>query len=259
MSVYTTEVRFICETLAEYNTSQGYEKVAEIIDKSWDKVFDFDFPIFDEEYRSVLCKKILMHYYTREIGLETVGLWKLKLNTRLNEIMPYYNKVYESTLEKFDIFADADYTKEHVGKDDGRGSDNNSYTDAGTDNKVGKVTDERDIENSSTNYNLFSDTPQGALTGVNTETYLTDARKITDNSNTNDDNVRNYNENNKNERSGKTNRSHEFSNTNEYLEHIVGKTPGKSYSKMLSEYRETLLNVDMMVINELNNLFMLVW
>ena len=73
------------------------------------------------------------------------------------------------------------------------------------------------------------------------------------------DNVRNYNESNKNERSGKTNRSHEFSNTNEYLEHIVGKTPGKSYSKMLSEYRETLLNVDMMVINELNNLFMLVW
>ena len=56
MSEYTTEVRFICETLAGYDMSQGYGKVSEILDNSWYKVFDFNFPIFDEAYRSVLCK-----------------------------------------------------------------------------------------------------------------------------------------------------------------------------------------------------------
>ena len=93
MSKYTTEVRFICEQAADYDASQNYAKVSEIIDKAIPKVFDFDFPIFDETYRNVLCTKILKHYYTREICEETVGLWKLRLDTRLNEIMPFYNKL----------------------------------------------------------------------------------------------------------------------------------------------------------------------
>ena len=96
MSKYTTEVRFICENYAGLDASVGYNDVDKILNKTWDKIFDFDFPIFDNDYRSVLCIKILKHYYTREIGFETVGLWKLKLNMMMNEIMPYYNKLYES-------------------------------------------------------------------------------------------------------------------------------------------------------------------
>ena len=49
-------------------------------------IFDFDFPIFDEDYKIPLEKKILRHYYLREIGFETLGVWKLKLNDKLNEI-----------------------------------------------------------------------------------------------------------------------------------------------------------------------------
>ena len=45
MSKYTTELRFICESLAGYDSSQGYGKVSEIIENSWDKIFDFDFPL----------------------------------------------------------------------------------------------------------------------------------------------------------------------------------------------------------------------
>lgn len=98
MSKYTTEVRYICENYAGETESQGYDSVQTILDNSWDKVFDFDFPIFDEEYREPLCKKILKHYYTREICEETVGLWKLRLDARMNEIMPYFNQLYNSEL-----------------------------------------------------------------------------------------------------------------------------------------------------------------
>ena len=65
MSKYTTEVRFICETYAGLSDSVGLTKVNDVLAQSWNKVFDFDFPIFDETYRSVLCQKILRHYYTR--------------------------------------------------------------------------------------------------------------------------------------------------------------------------------------------------
>jgi len=98
MAKYTTEVRHICENYANLTESQGYNSIASILNNSWDKVFDFDFPIFDENYREPLCKKILKHFYTKGIGEETVGLWKLRLDDRMNEIMPYYNKLYESEL-----------------------------------------------------------------------------------------------------------------------------------------------------------------
>ena len=75
MSKYTTEVRFICQSLAN---NIDVNDVENIIANSIDKIFDFNFPIFDEQYRKILETKILKHYYTREIGEETVGLWKLR-------------------------------------------------------------------------------------------------------------------------------------------------------------------------------------
>ena len=295
MSEYTTEVRFICETLAGYDMSQGYGKVSDVIDNSWQKVFDFDFPIFDPDYRSILCKKILMHYYTREIGFETVGLWKLKLQTKMNEIMPYYNKLYYSETLEYNPLYDADYTREHEGSDSGTSSDDGTHggtvtdtgshggtvTDAGTHggnvndiySKSGTVND----ENENTNWNVFSDTPQGALTNVENETYLTDARKITDDGsndreyeesggntrtyNETTGNTRTYNETNGNTRTYNetTGVDREFENTNEFAEHIVGKMPGKSYAKMIMEYRESLLNIDMQIIDDLRDLFIKLW
>lgn len=251
MSIYTTQVRFICETLAGFDQSQGYGKVKDIIEASWDKIFDFNFPIFDEEYRSVLCKKILMHYYTREIGFETVGLWKLKLETKMNEIMPYYNQMYESTKLKFDAFRDADYTKDHSGNNEGR-----SNTDVDNDRTTSDSHNvNRSRNDSGQSYNLFSDTPQGALVGVNSETYLTDARKIT----SNDNSSGNENGTAQGVEHIDGNTSHNYSNTDEYIEHVYGKYPGKSYSALLKEFRETFVNVDMQVIDELNKLFMLLW
>lgn len=101
MSLYTTEVRFICETLAGYDASQGYQKVNEIVNMAASGIFEDTIPFFDENYRGVLETKILKHYYTREIGFETVGLWIMKLNNKMNEIMPFYNKLYSSELLNF--------------------------------------------------------------------------------------------------------------------------------------------------------------
>ena len=101
MGKYTTEVRTICESIARERSPVGYRSVNTIIAESRGEIFDFDYPCFDPEYKPVLETKILKHYYTREICEETYGLWKLRLDSRLNEIMPYYNQLYESTLISF--------------------------------------------------------------------------------------------------------------------------------------------------------------
>lgn len=204
MSKYTTQVRFICETVAGLNESEGQTSIKLVIAAAIPSVFDFDFPIFDESYRNVLETKILKHYYTREIGLETVGLWKLKLDTKLNEIMPFYNQLYKSELLEFNPFYDVDLTRDHnLKKEETTKQD---ATEKGTTEKTGNIDDNThtetndnqnsesttDLQNTTgstskeqlgatkTHYDKYSDTPQGSLQNVQNDTYLTNARMIND-------------------------------------------------------------------------------
>ena len=327
MSKYTTEVRFICEEAAGLTSSVGYLGVNDVINTALPKVFNFDFPIFDETYRPILEKKILKHYYTREIGLETVGLWKLFLDTKLNEIMPYYNQLYKSELISFNPLYDVDLTRDHqlkrlediketgtqesdtnrngtldtTANKTGTTHDTSLTTDHGTANQDisnqktvhGTNGDTTDVTSTVSHVDKFSDTPRGALDGLKNDTYMSEAR-IVDDTNTsktivsgNDD----INENNtgntttetdatsdttsdgrttQNETVNTTNTDKEnrvaTQNTNknlnsidDYIEHVTGKTSGVSYSKLLNEFRETFLNIDMLIINDLSDLFMNLW
>ena len=50
-----------------------------------------------------------------------------------------------------------------------------------------------------------------------------------------------------------------FTTTKDYVEHVAGKFPGRSYAKNIREYRDNLINIDVRIIDELSDLFMLVW
>ena len=279
MSKYTTELRYICETEAGLSESVGQTKIKDVIAKAIDKIFDFDFPIFDEGYRNVLETKILKHYYTREIGLETYGLWKLKLDTKLNEIMPFYNQLYKSALLEFNPLYEVDYTKtgnrDSSGTRDNSESSNESYEesneykenheDSSSSSSDGTLT--KGTTTTTTNY--YSDTPQGAITNVIDGTYLTNATynvagntgSDTTNNSGNSDNDGSSKSNNDKDGSRKGSKTSKgnLTDTESYLESVRGKTSGKSYSSLLMEYRETFINIDMMVIEELSDLFFGLW
>lgn len=266
MSKYTTEVRYICEVNAGLTESKGYDDVETIIANSRTKIFDFNYPIYDESYRSVLETKILKHYYTREIGLETVGLWKLKLNTKMNEIMPYYNQLYRSALLEFNPLWTTDYTTSHKKDTDGN-SINVGTTDNTTENNLEKNTSNIGNQSSITTENntrrdKYADTPQGSISDLEDDKYLTNARKITDNDTSNNDttNVNQTNEKNTGniKDKGTTTNNNLFKNTEDYLATVQGRQ-GKDASELLLKYRSTFLNIDMQVINELEELFMHLW
>ena len=300
MSKYTTEVRYICEQYAGLEESEGYNRISDIIDASRSKIFDFDYPIFDETYRSVLENKILRHFYLREICAETVGVWKHFLDMRMNEIMPYYNKLYESELIEFNPLYDVDLTKDYKKTDDGLGTvvdelDGEKHAgsriadtgnvqiyssahEGGTDtyDKTGYDQDEP----KNTRWDVYSDTPQGGLTDVENETYLTNARKITDNGQGSKTTYNSTNEETKdltttgnstttnnltrnitdNETTNNTStKTRNLRDIEDYLEHVKGKSAGTSFSKLLQEFRDTFLNIDVMIINDLNDLFFGLW
>lgn len=299
MSKYTTEVRYICEHFSGLTESVGYNDVEQVIKNCLPKVFDFNFPIFDESYRTVLETKILRHYYTREIGLETVGLWKLKLNTKLNEIMPFYNQLYKSELIEFNPLYDVELTRERKiegtgTKDTENGESRNGENHADTSQSSTNNINENGIDNGTVNgtadgtqnqntsgsgTNMYSDTPQGAITDLQAGKYLTNAT-VDSATNTfagaSHDSTRQTSENTRNNATntdGSTDSSNDgdyssnmdgysnttLSNTEDYLEHIIGSNGGESFSKRLLDYRATFINIDMMVINELEELFFGLW
>lgn len=307
MSKYTTEVRYLCEVEYGTNQSLGFNSINDVITAAAPKVFNFDFPMFDEAYRLPLEIKILRHYYTREICEESVGLWKLRLQDRLNMIMPYYNQLYSSELIQFNPMYDVDLTKESTKDNEGEKTNNesensqlheynldtavssntSSETSIDTTNTT-STSSESSSNNSSRNnsdekVDKYADTPQGSVVNLEDDRYLTNARIISDsgsetsNESSSADISSTGNSSNSGERSAETNGNETvnktkdnavnknkihigtMTNTEEYFEHLIGKTGKNSNSKLLTEFRETFLNIDKMVIEELSDLFFGLW
>lgn len=235
MSKYTTQVRFICEQLSGYVQSVDYSDVDLVLRSAEPKIFDFDYPIFDENYRHVLNTKILKHYYINEIGLETYALWKLRLNTKMNEIMPYYNQLYKSELYTFNPLYDTDITRQH--KVDRSQEGTTKTTDTST----------TEQNNGNVHADAYSDTPQGGITGVEKLNYLTNYRKVTDD-NKLDSKI-----------TGNTDTDTGITSLESYVETVKGKQGVRNYSDLLKDFRSTFLNIDMQVIDSLSDLFMLIW
>ena len=157
MSDYTTQLRFICESYANRNDKPvPQHDVDSIIAAARPKIFDFDYPIFDPDYKETLESKIISHYYTREIGLETVGLFKHHLKNRMREIMPFYNQMYASEKLKFDPFMNTEFNDSRntitSGKTDTEGTSLNSQSShldrgAHADNESGRSFEELGSEN----------------------------------------------------------------------------------------------------------------
>lgn len=253
MSKYTTEVRFICENSAGLSESEGADNVDNILDKCWNKVFNFDFPIFDEKYRQVLCRKILKHYYTREIAHETVGRWKLALNAKLNEIMPYYNQLYKSELLEFNPFYDVDLTRSREGSGTSNRTSNNTETNSGTSKNVssGSGTSNTDT------LNRFSDTPQNSMDtqGIADSVPLTTVTKVNEDNTTTNESTDTLTRNDSKTGNGSEN----INNTDKYIEKVKGKQGTENYSSLLKKFRETFLNIDMMIIEDCSDCFFTLW
>ena len=104
MSKYTTELRYPLEQrFKERNPDyEGTPEPYDVCDEGRDKLFDFYYPINpDDKNRFEI--NFCLHYYTREIGSETLALFKLRLQSRLNELIPKYNQLWNQLAEMADI------------------------------------------------------------------------------------------------------------------------------------------------------------
>lgn len=114
MAMYTMELREIVEQATQFENLPHRER----IERGRKNLFDFDYPIFDENYRKVFETNFIRNFYMREIGFETEGLFKFQLETWLLINMSYYNKMFESELLEYDPLTNTKYRVEHNKKND---------------------------------------------------------------------------------------------------------------------------------------------
>ncbi|MBO5712861.1 MAG: hypothetical protein J6R88_01490 [Clostridia bacterium] len=164
------------------------------------------YPIWKEDHRKELEKKIIEHYYNRQIGFETFGRFKFELNVRMREIMPYYVEIWKTTQYEYNPIENYSMKEEFIDKS------------KGTANSSGNQTERH------------SDTPQSSID--NLDNYISSASKV--------------------DSSGKN----ETSNDNVHTGWRNGNIGVTTSQQMIQAERDITLNLDTMIIEKLEDLFL---
>ena len=243
MSKYTAQLRWIVEQLGEGLPVPDGQEYANAVYKyiGLDK-----YPIFDETYRTKLNDKIIDHFYFREIGFETAAQFAWYLRRTMNEIMPYFNQLYESELLIDNPLSDRDasWTESHT-------LDRDVDT---KDDTTSRGTSHMDTSGESHDRNVYQETPMSLLDNsvwptvqgldyATTVTYDDGSESSTSDGTT----------------TGVTNKigNSVLDEEGTRIHNELGRMT--SQSELLLKYRETFLNIDMMVISKLENLFFGLW
>lgn len=174
-----------------------------------------------------LARKIVDHYYMRESGFETIGLFKHYAKVTMQELMEKYLPLIYSASIEYDPLVNVDYTETFE-------------REANVEN-TGNSTSES--SNNSSGIGINSDTPQGQVNkqSILAGTYATSTTTSENESSINDE----------------VNTSSESTNNESYTKNVKGNSGvSATAQKMIEQYRQNIIAIDSEIIKELNILFM---
>ena len=206
-------------TIADTNTQEKYS----------DAIWDFDCGwYYSGDEQKAFEDKVIDHFRFRQIGFETPGRFIFEFRKKFKEIMPYYVQMYHSA-ELMDAIEDPleNYSMIEEARSSGSSNSSGSGTNSTTQN-VGKRT------------HKHLDTPQGRIANM-TDGYMSNAD--TDDPATDT------------ESGTESSQSQASSNVETHLTRH-GNIGVTTYAQMLEGYRQTFLNIDMMIIDEIDELFL---
>ena len=173
--------------------------------------------------KNKLASKIVDHYYMREIGYETIGLFKHYAKVYMQEIMERYLPLIYSNSINYDPLVNVDYTETFERNIQGTGESESTST------------------NEASGLSVNSDTPQGNISkqDILSGSYASNTGASETESNISDS-------------------SSNSSNTDETYSKRVKGNSGVSATaqKMIEQYRQNIIAIDEQIIKELDKLFM---
>jgi len=229
MASYTIELRKVCE----YYTREVVE--------NWFKNYNLEDYLTLDQIQTItkkgvwnkdkLAKKIVDHYFMREIGFETPALFEHYAKMKMQEIMEDYLPVIYSNSIEFDPLVNVDFTETFEREIDG------SSENEGTSNS--------NSSSNSSGLNIVNNTPQTNITKQNLETgvYASQVNQA--------DNESQIEDETKTSNSGTSNQKEK------YTKNTKGNSGVSATAQaLIMQYRETIRAVDREIIENLNDLFM---
>lgn len=185
-----------------------------------------------------LATKIVNHYFMREIGFETMGLFKENAKNFMNEIMEEYLPLIYSASIEYDPLVNIDYTESYEREATNEGENTNNTSGTNTSSSA------------SSGLNVQSDTPQGQ---INKTSILNGAfaSNTSANENSINDSTQSY-----------TTGSGSNSNTlnEEYTKRVKGNSGvSATAQRMILQYRENIRAIDKEIIEKCECLFMSIY
>ena len=204
MSKYTLELRYMYE------------------DENFN-LFDFPYNLYNNDLKPWFEEKFYQHFMFYEIGFDTIGMFKQRLMTKLNDIYPYYRQLYETEIRSkgIDFMLNKDLKESYI----------RELTSNSNSNQESNVT-----SNSLSTAGQL--TPSLIANSQKIDKFMDTAQK--DNSSSNSTSTGESNGNSK----------------EEYTLTSQGNIGITSSAELLTKWRETILNIDLMIFEECNELFM---
>lgn len=228
MARYTVELRKIIETLGEDAVLK------------WFQDYDLTNYLTFEEIKVItdkgtwsparLARKILDHYYMSEIGSETVALFKHRVKVAMQEIMEEKLPLIYSASLQYNPLTNVNYTETYTGE--------NTTTNTSTSDST--------ATSNSSGLTVNSDTPQGQ---INKQSILGGSYASTTSANDIDDTANTTS-------TGESNGT----GTQVYTKHFEGNQGiSATYQKMIQQYRDNIRMIDREIIEDLRDLFMVIY
>ena len=195
------------------------------------KLFDFEYDFYEESKKEQFEQKFIDYFYMREIEHATAEEFKHELRTKLNLIAPYYKQLYETELKSKNIefLLNKDLKETFIREVE---SDTESLSNFNNESN-GKAK----VETLSTT----NDTPQNRVDDL--DKYISSASKDKNTSDT----------------SSSDNGSSISQNSNTAKEETTliskGNIGTTSSAQLLRDWRDVLINIDMMILEECEELF----
>ncbi len=222
----------LLESLVNYGKPDK-TKIKNLAKESRNYIFDFDYPLSNKVDKEKFETMIINHFILRRIGFETFTSFQIQLNVKLNEIMPLYNKMFDS-LDGWNIFNDGEIVIRD--SNDNRTINNSSKASNKLENKsdttTNRISDRR-----------YSNTPQNELENLKNGSYVTDA---------------NYDqeENKSSDKSNSNGESNATSNTkDDNISHETIKRSPSDKIAIYKEFQDNLKSIYNMIFKDLDCLF----
>lgn len=214
--------------------------------------FKYDFYTDDEAVKKKFEQMFIDHYYFHEIGFETGARFKHSLKSKLNLMSRKYEQLYESELRAKDIdfLLNKDLREEFTRTVDTAGSTTASSRNESTSNSSSNSTSSNNVTAESSGSNL-----DNGLSNADADKRKTSHSKDSNNASSkfNDSNTSTQDIN------AKAQTDNEQSTTEKTVFISRGNIGVTSSAELLQRYRDVMININEMMIDECRDLFMLVF